>query len=186
MHYTDGTGAGQLDQTMLFHPICMREKTTTCDVGAVAAEACWDSGPEENGNGHGFVLYYMPAATFSASTGAQQYQRTCEAAGLHTFCALRNGNPWNLAWYREFHDTYGCLPGGVNTQVWGDWGGQDDSPDLIPQSIGWDAWIVHGEGNIEMTLVGSAADGTVHYTDGTGAGQLDQTMQFHPICMREK
>ena len=86
-----------------------------------------DSGPEENGNGLGFVLYYMAADIFPGGTGAaRKYQQVCEAAGRHTFCpvALTRGDSHaSIAWYIAYRDTYGCLPGpngqrapfGVNT-----------------------------------------------------------------------
>ena len=188
----NGADGSRLSQAPVdFHPVCIRETEIQCDVGDVAAaEACWDSGPEENGNGLGFVLYYMGAASFpdDGRSGARQYQQICEAAGLHTFCAVRNSNPLMGAgtWYREFHDTYGCLPGGTNRYVWGGWAGSEDNADFIPASIGWDAWMIHGEGDTHRTLVGYAADGSVHYNDNRDSPQWDQTAQLHPICVREK
>ena len=83
----------------------------------------------------------------------------------------------------------GAGPGGNwpawDSYVWGGWAGSEDNADFIPASIGWDAWMIHGEGDTHRTLVGYAADGSVHYNDNRDSPQWDQTAQLHPICVRE-
>ena len=188
VHYTDGNRDERIGPEQEFHPVCIREKVNVCDVGDFAAEACWDSGPEENARGLDFVLHSMAADTFSSGAGGVlKCKQICEAAGLHTFCPLRNYSPWgeSIARYVHFRGTYGCLPGGVNDNVWGDWGGGgDSSADAIPQMIGWDAWLIH-DASAATDLFGFV-NGEVHYTDGNRDERIGLEQEFHPVCIREK
>ena len=88
-------------------------------------------------------------------------------------------------WYRTFRDTHGCLPGGINPNVWGTWGGGGtDSADAIPQMIGWDSWFIHGDNASRMGL--GFVDGQVHYSDGNGESAFGPAQEYHPVCIREK
>eukprot|EP01052_Picozoa_sp_SAG31_P074253 SAG31_NODE_33348_length_344_cov_3.130612_1_plen_101_part_01 len=85
--FHDG-GDGRSNFEHAWHPVCIKEHRPSCEIGAVDAEACWDSDCKPNAAGATFVLYRLPMGVFANSaSGAQQYQRVCEAAGLHPLCS---------------------------------------------------------------------------------------------------
>jgi hypothetical protein len=125
-------GAWRSDEE--YHPLCIAEKILPCDVGVVAADACWDSGPMPDGKGLGFVLYRMPAETFArGAAGAQKYQQICEAVELHTFYVY----PHHSSDYKNsgFEDMYNAVEGPYDEADAG-WDQTGSDAGFIPAYIG--------------------------------------------------